>query len=146
SSTSTTDCRRSRTPDHALQFAAHHLSRREVARDSLFGCKNSLHGREVSLFRFAGISTRRACLLRIFLVGAAWAKRVLRISLINSLFQGISRSAFAVPTGCSRSSVIYFRCADMALAVRELRARGVTFVAEPSLIAEMEDHDLWMAF
>jgi methylmalonyl-CoA/ethylmalonyl-CoA epimerase len=45
-----------------------------------------------------------------------------------------------------RSSVIYFRCADIALAVRELEARGVAFTHKPHLIAKMEDHDLWMAF
>jgi methylmalonyl-CoA/ethylmalonyl-CoA epimerase len=45
-----------------------------------------------------------------------------------------------------RSSVIYFRCADIALAVRELKARSVTFMEEPHLIARMDDHDLWMAF
>jgi len=45
-----------------------------------------------------------------------------------------------------RSSVIYFKCADIALAVRELKARSVPFIEEPHLIAEMDDHDLWMAF
>ncbi|HSV22590.1 MAG TPA: VOC family protein [Xanthobacteraceae bacterium] len=45
-----------------------------------------------------------------------------------------------------RSSVIYFRCADIALTVRELKDRSVPFVQEPHLIAEMDDHDLWMAF
>jgi catechol 2,3-dioxygenase-like lactoylglutathione lyase family enzyme len=45
-----------------------------------------------------------------------------------------------------RSSVIYFRCADIGLAVRELQARGVSFSENPRLIAKMEDHDLWMAF
>jgi methylmalonyl-CoA/ethylmalonyl-CoA epimerase len=45
-----------------------------------------------------------------------------------------------------RSSVIYFRCADIALAVRELRGRGVTFDDTPHLIAPMDDHDLWMTF
>jgi methylmalonyl-CoA/ethylmalonyl-CoA epimerase len=44
------------------------------------------------------------------------------------------------------SSVIYLRCADIALAVRELRLRGVGFDGEPHLIAKMDDHDLWMAF
>ncbi len=48
--------------------------------------------------------------------------------------------------GAPRSSVIYFRCADIALAVRELRARGVTFDDTPHLIARMDDHDLWMSF
>ena len=43
-------------------------------------------------------------------------------------------------------STIYLRCADIALAVRELRGRGVVFDSEPHLIAEMDDHDLWMVF
>lgn len=45
-----------------------------------------------------------------------------------------------------RSSVIYFQCADIALAVRELQTRGVSFNEHPRLIAKMDDHDLWMAF
>jgi methylmalonyl-CoA/ethylmalonyl-CoA epimerase len=44
------------------------------------------------------------------------------------------------------AGVIYFRCADIALTVRELSDRGVTFDSKPHLIAEMDDHDLWMAF
>jgi methylmalonyl-CoA/ethylmalonyl-CoA epimerase len=45
------------------------------------------------------------------------------------------------PQGC-----IYFRCADIALAVDELKSRGARFNHEPRRIAEMDDHDLWMAF
>jgi methylmalonyl-CoA/ethylmalonyl-CoA epimerase len=45
------------------------------------------------------------------------------------------------PQGC-----IYFRCADIALAVAELKRRGVTTTHAPHLIAKMDDHDLWMAF
>lgn len=45
------------------------------------------------------------------------------------------------PSGC-----IYFRCADIALAVTELEKRGVVFASKPHLIARMDDHDLWMAF
>ena len=41
---------------------------------------------------------------------------------------------------------IYFRCADIALAVAELKKRGLTFTHAPHCIAEMDDHDLWMAF
>jgi len=41
---------------------------------------------------------------------------------------------------------IYFRCADIALTVIELKRRGVTLTHQPHLIAKMEDHDLWMAF
>ena len=43
-------------------------------------------------------------------------------------------------------SPIYFTCPDIALAVRELQQRGVTFTSQPHRIAVMEDHDLWMAF
>jgi methylmalonyl-CoA/ethylmalonyl-CoA epimerase len=50
------------------------------------------------------------------------------------------------PEDIAKSSVIYFRCADIALAVRELEQRGVTFSHKPQLIAKMDDHDLWMAF
>lgn len=45
-----------------------------------------------------------------------------------------------------RGSIIYFRCADISLAVRELKSRGVRFHHEPRLIAKMDDHDLNMAF
>jgi predicted enzyme related to lactoylglutathione lyase len=50
------------------------------------------------------------------------------------------------PENIPKSSVIYFRCADIALAVRELEKRGVTFGSKPHVIAKMDDHDLWMAF
>jgi methylmalonyl-CoA/ethylmalonyl-CoA epimerase len=42
--------------------------------------------------------------------------------------------------------VIYFRCADLTLAVAELKRRGTPFTHEPHLVARMDDHDLWMAF
>lgn len=45
-----------------------------------------------------------------------------------------------------QSSVLYFRTPDITVAVRELKARGVSFIDSPHLIAPMEDHDLWMAF
>ena len=50
------------------------------------------------------------------------------------------------PETVARSSVIYLRCADIALAVRALRGRGVVFDDAPHLIARMDDHDLWMVF
>ena len=50
------------------------------------------------------------------------------------------------PDAGKRGSVIYFRCADIAFAVRELEQRGVPFEYRPHLIAKMDDHDLWMAF
>jgi methylmalonyl-CoA/ethylmalonyl-CoA epimerase len=45
-----------------------------------------------------------------------------------------------------RRGCIYFRCADIALAVAELKKRGLSFDSPPHLIAKMDDHDLWMAF
>jgi methylmalonyl-CoA/ethylmalonyl-CoA epimerase len=50
------------------------------------------------------------------------------------------------PDEIARSSVIYFRCADISLAAGELERRGITFARGPHLIARMDDHDLWMAF
>jgi catechol 2,3-dioxygenase-like lactoylglutathione lyase family enzyme len=43
-------------------------------------------------------------------------------------------------------SVLYFDCHDLALCVRELEARGVTFTHKPHRIAQMPAYDLWMAF
>ena len=43
------------------------------------------------------------------------------------------------------STAIYFRVADIALAVNDLEAKGVSFITRPHLIAPMPDHDLWMA-
>jgi len=50
------------------------------------------------------------------------------------------------PHAAAIGGPIYFSCADIALAVRELEGRGVAFIGRPHLIARMEDHDLWMAF
>ena len=44
------------------------------------------------------------------------------------------------------SSVLYFRTPDIAMATRELKAKGVAFIDTPHLIASMADHDLWMVF
>ena len=41
---------------------------------------------------------------------------------------------------------IYFRVADLALAVAGLKAKGINVVEDPHLLALMPDHDLWMAF
>jgi predicted enzyme related to lactoylglutathione lyase len=43
-------------------------------------------------------------------------------------------------------SVLYFDVHDLAVSVRELEARGVTFVHKPHHIAQMPTYDLWMAF
>ncbi|HZD58112.1 MAG TPA: VOC family protein [Anaerolineales bacterium] len=44
------------------------------------------------------------------------------------------------------SSVLYFRTPDIRVAVHEMTAKGVSFIDEPHVVAEMADHDLWMAF
>jgi catechol 2,3-dioxygenase-like lactoylglutathione lyase family enzyme len=44
------------------------------------------------------------------------------------------------------SSILYFRVDDIQAARSELAGRGVPFEDEPHLIAELEDHDLWMTF
>ena len=41
---------------------------------------------------------------------------------------------------------LYFRVADLLLAVKDLRDKGVTIESEPHLTAAMPDHDLWMTF
>jgi methylmalonyl-CoA/ethylmalonyl-CoA epimerase len=53
-----------------------------------------------------------------------------------------------VPDGTTprQAGCIYFRCADIALTVAELKLRGVPLTHQPHLIAKMDDHDLWMAF
>ena len=44
------------------------------------------------------------------------------------------------------SSCLYFRTPDISIAVKDLKAKGVSFIDTPHLIAPMEDHDLWMTF
>ena len=44
------------------------------------------------------------------------------------------------------SSIVYFRVSDIDAAHAELSGRGVPFDDEPHLIAQLPDHDLWMAF
>lgn len=43
-------------------------------------------------------------------------------------------------------SVFYFRVADISLVYQEFLSRGINFTDRPHLIAQMEDHDLWMTF
>ena len=60
---------------------------------------------------------------------------------VRLLFEKVANPADLVPGGC-----IYFRCADIALAVTDLEKHGLAFTGKPHLIAWMDDHDLWMAF
>jgi methylmalonyl-CoA/ethylmalonyl-CoA epimerase len=50
------------------------------------------------------------------------------------------------PANFKAQGCVYFRCADIALTVAKLEKRGVTFTRRPHCTAEMDDHDLWMAF
>ena len=50
------------------------------------------------------------------------------------------------PESIRSASPIYFTVADIALGVKELERRGIVFTGKPHRIAEMDDHDLWMAF
>ncbi len=43
-------------------------------------------------------------------------------------------------------SILYFEVDDIDEVHRELERRGVAFDAEPTLIADMGTHELWMAF
>jgi methylmalonyl-CoA/ethylmalonyl-CoA epimerase len=45
-----------------------------------------------------------------------------------------------------KSSVLYFRTPDLTTVVPALKQRGVVFQGAPHRLAQMEDHDLWMAF
>ena len=60
---------------------------------------------------------------------------------VRLMLEKVTKGATVTPQG-----VVYFRCADIALAVHELSGRGVAFDGKPHLIAKMDDHDLWMAF
>ncbi len=44
------------------------------------------------------------------------------------------------------ASIIYYKVTDLRETHKALVAKGVTFEAEPHLVARMPDHELWMAF
>lgn len=48
--------------------------------------------------------------------------------------------------GDAPGSILYYVVPDLRAAHAELASRGVGFDQEPTLIAEMPDHELWMAF
>lgn len=45
-----------------------------------------------------------------------------------------------------RSSIVYFKVQDIEAASVALKERGVNLVGRPHVVAEMEDHALWMNF
>ena len=44
------------------------------------------------------------------------------------------------------ASIIYYHVADMTATVARLKGRGVTFEAEPHMVAKLEKADLWLGF
>lgn len=58
------------------------------------------------------------------------------------------RLMLGVPEGIGTpgASVIYYRVDDIEAGYRALSDRGVEFIDKPHRIAQMPDHDLWMAF
>ena len=62
---------------------------------------------------------------------------------------GNARLMLSAPEGSftpGSGTVLYLRVADILASHSAMRARGVTFVDEPHLVAPMPDHDLWMCF
>jgi len=45
-----------------------------------------------------------------------------------------------------RSSILYFKVDDIQQATQTLTQRGVEFIEQPLLVANMGSYDLWMAF
>jgi catechol 2,3-dioxygenase-like lactoylglutathione lyase family enzyme len=43
------------------------------------------------------------------------------------------------------NSILYFKVADIDAAHAALQARGIVFERAPTLVARMEDHELWLA-
>ncbi len=58
------------------------------------------------------------------------------------------RLMLAVPEGegGAGGSVLYFRVPDVLAAHGVMRARGVTFEADPHVVHRDDRHELWMAF
>jgi len=43
-------------------------------------------------------------------------------------------------------TILYYKVSDINATCAAIKARGVSLLREPHLIARMPDHDLWMAF
>jgi len=62
---------------------------------------------------------------------------------------GTVRLMLSVPESAEfaqRSSILYFRVADVESAHRQLAARGVEFIRPPQFVHRSETSELWMAF
>ena len=59
------------------------------------------------------------------------------------------RLMLALPEGDDHGrggSIIYFKVDDIIAQSEAMQGRGVEFIREPQLTADMGDHELWMAF
>ncbi len=64
------------------------------------------------------------------------------------LAAGSVRIMLTTPQGAGtvgRNSILYFKVADIAVAHAAIVARGAEAASQPRLIAQMPDHELWMA-
>ena len=43
-------------------------------------------------------------------------------------------------------TILYYKVSDINATCAAIKARGISLLQEPHLIARMPDHDLWMAF
>ena len=50
------------------------------------------------------------------------------------------------PEEAGPASIIYFKVADIQATFEAFEQRGTNFIAAPHLVADMPDHELWMAF
>jgi methylmalonyl-CoA/ethylmalonyl-CoA epimerase len=60
------------------------------------------------------------------------------VRLMLTTLQGDSRD--------HRTSVIYYKVSDIQAATAPLQAQGIPLAQEPTMVAKMPDHHLWMAF
>ena len=59
------------------------------------------------------------------------------------------RLMLALPEGDDHGhggSIIYFNVDDIIAQSKAMQGRGVEFIREPQMTADMGDHELWMAF
>ena len=49
------------------------------------------------------------------------------------------------PQDAAASSIVYYLVTDIEMVHRDLAARGVAFADAPHMIAQMPDHQLWLA-
>jgi len=79
-------------------------------------------------------------------LGMAFLFRVPNLAFFDCSGVRLMLSAPERPELDHPGSIIYYKVDDLPAAVRALSERGVSFDDAPLLIADMADHELWMAF